>query len=201
MAENLARDLPHCDQPLLAIFRSDANGCSVALCQRRQPPKAGAVGQRLQRVAGQPSLTIKSDGWSPVAAVPIGPRAALCEDDLDSGTDCAPFMRGFSCSPLATRSTRMHDNATRNAGVGRPATGNRLALSPSIRSATSSSGRQPHKSSFPVRSANLLSRPDLTAPKPRSATKEREERPRSHAQRALSRASMARLASTGPSPQ
>ena len=31
------------DQPLLAIFRSDANGCSVALCQRRQPPKAGAV--------------------------------------------------------------------------------------------------------------------------------------------------------------
>ena len=40
------------DQPLLAIFRSDANGCSVALCQRRQPPKAGAVGQRLQRVGG-----------------------------------------------------------------------------------------------------------------------------------------------------
>jgi hypothetical protein len=39
------------DQPLLAIVRSDANGCSVALCQRRQPPKAGAVGQRLQRVA------------------------------------------------------------------------------------------------------------------------------------------------------
>ena len=87
------------DQPLLAIFRSDANGCSVALCQRRQPPKAGAVGQRLQRVAGQPSLTIKSDGWFPVAAVPTGPRAALCEDDLDSGTDCAPFMRGFSPPP------------------------------------------------------------------------------------------------------
>ena len=35
-----------CDQPLLAIYRSDANGCPVALCQRRQPPKAGAVGQR-----------------------------------------------------------------------------------------------------------------------------------------------------------
>ena len=67
------------DQPLLAISRSDANGCSVALCQRRQPPKAGAVGQRLQRVAGQPSLTIKSDGWSPVAAVPTGPRAALAK--------------------------------------------------------------------------------------------------------------------------
>jgi hypothetical protein len=44
-----------CDQPLPAIYRSDANGCPVALCQRRQPPKAGAVGQRLQRVAGQPS--------------------------------------------------------------------------------------------------------------------------------------------------
>jgi hypothetical protein len=29
------------DQPLLAIVRSDANGCSVALCQRRQPPKGG----------------------------------------------------------------------------------------------------------------------------------------------------------------
>ena len=48
---------------------------------------------RLQRVAGQP---IKSDGWFPVAAVPTGPRAALCEDDLGSGTDCAPFMRGFA---------------------------------------------------------------------------------------------------------
>ena len=90
-----------CDQPLLAIYRSDANGCPVALCQRRQPPKAGAVGQRLQRVAGQPSLTIKSDGWFPVAAGPPDPRAALCEDDLDSGTDSAPFMRGFSPPPTA----------------------------------------------------------------------------------------------------
>ena len=87
------------DQQLLAIFRSDANGCSVALCQRRQPPKAGAVGQRLQRVSGQPSLIIKSDGWFPAAAGPTDPRAALCEDDLDSGTDSAPFMRGFSPPP------------------------------------------------------------------------------------------------------
>ena len=100
-----------CDQPLLAIYRSDANGCPVALCQRRQPPKAGAVGQRLQRVAGQPSLTIKSDGWFPVTAGPPDPRAALCEDDLDSGTDSAPFMRGFSPPP-----TGLHD-AHRNAGV------------------------------------------------------------------------------------
>ena len=94
-----------CDQPLLAIYRSDANGCPVALCQRRQPPKAGAVGQRLQRVAGQPSLTIKSDGWFPVTAGPRDPRAALCEDDLDSGTDSAPFMRGFSPPPTAETAT------------------------------------------------------------------------------------------------
>jgi hypothetical protein len=31
-------------QPLLAVVRSDANRCSVALCPRRQPPKAGAAG-------------------------------------------------------------------------------------------------------------------------------------------------------------
>jgi len=84
------------------------------------------------------------------------------------------------CSLPATRSTRRHGNATRNAGVGRPAIGHRLAPSPSIRSATASSGRQLHKSCFPVRAANLLSRPDLTVPKPRRATKEmglgREER-------------------------
>jgi len=66
--------------------------------------------------------------------------------------------------------TRAH--ATRNVGAGRPAIGNRSAPSPSIRSATSSSGRQPHKSCFPVRSVSLLSRPDLAAPKPRSATQE-----------------------------
>ena len=63
-------------------------------------------------------------------------------------------------------------NATRNAGVGRPATGHRSASSPSIQSATASSGRLLSKSSFPVRSASLLSRPDLAAPKPRSATQE-----------------------------
>ena len=76
------------------------------------------------------------------------------------------------CSLPATRSTRRHGNATRNAGVGRPAIGHRLAPSPSIRSATLSSGPRPHKSGFPVRAANLLSRPDLAAPVPRRATKE-----------------------------
>ena len=107
------------------------------------------------------------------------------------------------CSPPATRSTRTRDNATRNAGVGRPATGHRSAPSPSIRSATASSGRQPHKSSFPVRSASLLSRPDLAAPKPRSATQEMggAEPPGATRSAPLSRASMARMASTGPSPQ
>ena len=94
------------DQPLLAISRSDANGCSVALCQRRQPPKAGAVGQRLQRVAGPPSLTIESDGWFSVAAGPTDRRAALCKDNLDVGTDCAPFMRGFSPPPTSGRTRR-----------------------------------------------------------------------------------------------
>jgi transposase InsO family protein len=75
---------------------------------------------------------------------------------------------------LAARhgSTKTRAHATRNVGAGRPATGNQSAPSPSIRSATSSSGRQPHQSCFPVRSASLLSRPDLAAPKPRSATQE-----------------------------
>ena len=58
------------DQPFLAIIRSDANGCPVALCQRRQPPKAGAVGQRLQRVAGQPSLSIKTTAAFALSVAP-----------------------------------------------------------------------------------------------------------------------------------
>ena len=69
MTENLGTRIAAPDQTLLAVFRSDANGCSVALCQRRQPPKAGAVGQRLQRVAGQSSWTIKNDGWFRIAQV------------------------------------------------------------------------------------------------------------------------------------
>ena len=80
--------------------------------------------------------------------------------------------RMAACSPPAMRSIGMHGNATRNAGAGRPATGHRLASSPSIQSVTPSSGRQRQKSCFPVRSASLLSRPDLKAPQPRSATKE-----------------------------
>jgi transposase InsO family protein len=106
------------------------------------------------------------------------------------------------CSPPAMRSTRRHGNAIRIAGAGQPVTGHRLAPSPSIQSATASSGRQPHKSCFPVRSANLLSRPDLTVPKPRRATKEMGgAEPPAATHSAPRRARMARLASTGPSPQ
>ena len=102
------------------------------------------------------------------------------------------------CSSPVTRSTRTPGSATRNAGVGRPATGHRLAPSPSIRSVTSWFGRPPHKSSFPVRSASLLSRPDLAAPKPRRATQEMGgAEPAGTTRRAPWRTSMA---STGPSP-
>jgi len=44
-------------QPFLPVERLVANKADGAsLCQRRQPPKAGAEGQRLQRLA--PSATI-----------------------------------------------------------------------------------------------------------------------------------------------
>jgi hypothetical protein len=74
------------------------------------------------------------------------------------------------CLMPVTHSTRTPGSAIRNAGVGRPATGHRLASSPSIQSVTLSFGRRLHKSSFPVRSASLLSRPDLATPRPRRAT-------------------------------
>ena len=55
---------------------------------------------------------------------------------------------------------------------------------------------------FPVRSASLLSRPDLAAPKPRRATQEMGgAEPPAATRRAPWRTSMARMASTGPSPQ
>jgi hypothetical protein len=93
--------------------------------------------------------------------------------------------RMVPCSPPAMWSMRMHANATRVAGADRPTTGHQLAPSLSIQSATLSSERQPQKSSFLVRLASLLSRPDLATPKPRRATQGmglgREERTnRSH---------------------
>ena len=70
----------------------------------------------------------------------------------------------------ARHPTRQRARAIHNAGVAGPATGHRLAPSPSIRSAMLSSERQLQKSSFPVRSMSLLSRPDLATPRPRRAT-------------------------------
>jgi hypothetical protein len=55
---------------------------------------------------------------------------------------------------------------------------------------------------FPVRSASLLSRPDLAPPEPRRATEGMGgAEPPGATRSALFRASMARMASTGPSPK
>ncbi len=84
---------------------------------------------------------------------------------------------------------------------GKPATGRRTVASRSIPSGTRSP-RQGRRSSFPVRSASLLSRPDLGLSKPRRATKEMGgAEPPGATRSAPYRASMARMASTGPSPQ
>src|ERR1700722_11947220 len=96
MKENLARKLPPLTRP---VFRSDANGCSVALCQRRQPPKAGAVGQRLQRVAGQSSWTIKNDGWFRITQVRLTRERPYAKTIGLFKTDSSPFTRGFSPPP------------------------------------------------------------------------------------------------------
>ena len=85
------------------------------------------------------------------------------------------------CSPPATKSTSGHVKTRHGDGAARPATGHRSRRSRSIRSGTPWSRRRSH-----VRWASLLSRPDLATPRPRRATKGREER--SHAQRAFARA-------------
>ena len=90
---------------------------------------------------------------------------------------------------------------TRNAGLGGPAIGQQSASSHSIPSVTASCGQPPHKFSFLVRSTSLLSRPDLATPKPRRATQGMGgAEPPGATRRAPRRASMARMASTGPSP-
>ena len=131
----------------------------------------------VQRSIGRRSRSRGLPIWTP----PDNGRCASCTGTITSTVTAASATsprrsvmpdRMAPCSPLATRSTRTHANATRNAGVGRPATGHRSASSRSIRSVIPSFGRQPHKSSFPVRSVNLLSHPDLAAPKPRRATQE-----------------------------
>ena len=158
-----------------------------------------------QQSIGRSSRSRGSPIWMP----PGNGRGASCTGITTNTATAASAMsprhsamsaRMAPFSPPATRSTRTHGNATPNAGLGRPATGHRLASSPSIRSATALCGRQPHKSSFSVRSASLLSRPDLAAPKPRSATQEMGgAEPPAATHWAPWRASMARLASTGPS--
>ena len=147
------------------------------------------------RSIGQSSHSRGSPIWTP----PGNGRCASCSGTITSTATAASATsprrsvipgRMAPCSSPVTRSTRMPGSATRNAGVGRPATGQRLAPSPSIRSATLSSARQPHKSSFSVRSASLLSRPDLAAPKPRRATQEMggAEHPEPRAERLGARA-------------
>ena len=69
------------------------------------------------------------------------------------------------CSRPVTRSIEMRGNATQDAGAGRPGTGRQPPPSRSIRSGIASSARPHQKSSFPVRSAHLLSRPDLAPPR------------------------------------
>jgi putative transposase len=115
-------------------------------------------------------------------------------------------LKGFADLQAArewsARFVLWYNNAIHDAGVGRPATGRQSSPSPSIRSATLSSGRQHHKSCFPVRSVSLLSRPDLATPKPRRATQEMGgAEPPGATRRAPWRASLVRLASTGPSPK
>src|SRR5689334_9507138 len=105
----------------------------------------------------------------------------------------------IGCWRHATRFISTPASRTRDAGAGRPAIGRRSQPSPSTRSATASRWRWHRKSSFPVRPAGLLSRPDLAALTPRRAAQVmRGAQPPAATHSA---ASMARMASTGPSPQ
>jgi hypothetical protein len=111
-------------------------------------------------------------GLADLEAIENGARALYNDTTMNttiaaSATSprCSVMLaRMVPCSPTATWSTRTPSNATRSAEVGRRATGHRLALSLSIRSAMLSSERPPRNFCFPVRSAYLLSRPDLPAP-------------------------------------
>ena len=100
-------------------------------------------------------------------------------------------------SPPATPCTSRRARPIHAAGAGRPATGRRSAPSPSTPSATASWPASPNPCSL-VRLADLLSRPDLVAPRPRRAAAVMDGAQPPAATR--SAASMARLASTDPSP-
>ena len=129
-----------------------------------------------QRSIGRRSRSRGSPIWTP----PDNGRCASCTGTITSTATAASATsprrsvmpdRMAPCSPPATRSTRTHANATRNAGVGRPATGHRSASSPQsgarhlVRAATS-------QIQLSGSIGDLLSRPDLAAPKPRRATQE-----------------------------
>ena len=105
------------------------------------------------------------------------------------------------CSPLATGCTfRCAGTSTRDAGVVTPATGLRSPSSRSIPSATPSSGRQSQiQLSGSIGEPAFPSRPGNAQATARNEGDGRSGATRSHAQRAF--ASMARMASTGPSPQ
>jgi hypothetical protein len=74
------------------------------------------------------------------------------------------------CWPVVMNSTSRHARPTHGAGVVRPATGRHPARSPSTRNGMPWSSWSSLKTRFPVRSASLLSYPDLEPPWPRRAT-------------------------------
>ena len=107
------------------------------------------------------------------------------------------------CSPPATRSTRTRGNATRDAGVGTTRNWTPVGvvtLNPErdviVQAATSQI-----QLSGSIGEPAFPSRPGSAQATERNGGDGRSGATRSHAQRALSRASMARMASTGPSPQ
>src|SRR5215210_4207043 len=147
---------------------------------------------------------------SPPRVLPTSPRHAGGQPPSCTGTTTSPGTaasamsprrsampaRTAPSSPPAMPCTSRRASAIRAAGAGRPATGPRSAPSPSTPSATAPP--PPAKPCSLVRLATLLSRPDLARPQPRRAAAVMEGAQPPAATR--SRASMARLASTAPSP-
>ena len=106
-AEKLARMLP-LPQPLLAVKRSVANGWVVGPCQRRQPPKAVAEGQRLRGPTTQPHSATVVDGWcsrgfhASATSDASGMRGAdprcRCDIAMNPRRLCGPGCRGRCAS-------------------------------------------------------------------------------------------------------
>ena len=83
--------------------------------------EGGAVGQRLQRVAGQPSLTIKSDGWFPSPQVRPAPESGPMRRRSLLRTDSAPFMRGIPPAAVTASSASVRFMAAMSGGLDLPA--------------------------------------------------------------------------------